>query len=34
MIIGKSSIQNKIANNNLISNSESNHIKNCSYKVQ
>lgn len=34
MIIGKSSIQNKIANNNLISNSESNHIKNCSYKVR
>ena len=34
MVLGKSSIQNKITNNNLISNSESNHIKNCSYKIR
>lgn len=34
MVLGKSSIQNEITNNNLISNSESNHIKNCSYKIR
>lgn len=34
MVLSKSSIQNKITNGSLITNSEENHIKNCSYKIR